>query len=229
VVRERPTVVSILAIANIVLGGLGLLCGLGGMASAALHSLASHSPGMPSLHDPVQAVQVQLIRQFPNLYWIEGAVSASMCVLAVVLIVAGVGLLYVQAWARWLAIGYGLVTLLVQVSYAVYKLGLVLPASEHFLQNALRQPGSSYPPGFLTGFRVGFMGVLAVQLLFFVGHVALLLIVLSLPSVAAAFAGRRARRFRKEDDRLADGDDGEDERRRPSRNPDDAGRYRGRP
>ena len=84
---ERPASVTVFGILNIVLGGLGMLC----MPVGLIAILA-----MPHVGNPAALPKVWLLFS-----------SAIGFVCTVLLIAAGIGLLYLKAWARVLCLGYG--------------------------------------------------------------------------------------------------------------------------
>lgn len=87
--RVRPTPVTVFGILNIVFGGLGLLCTP--LAIAALW--IPQQPGMSQLGPAMMA------------YTIVGYIVGFFC--AILLLAAGIGLLYQKRWARQCSYGYG--------------------------------------------------------------------------------------------------------------------------
>jgi hypothetical protein len=135
-------------------------------------------------------------------------------VLAVVLIIAGVGLLGMHPWARWLCVAYGVLTILVGVSSLVVQLAYLNPAMEQWnrdlQENVLRAnqgkggvvvtpaPQTPQSPAMNSASSV-------VYSLIGMGYAVGLMVVMFLPNVSAAFARRNSQTYDDYDDRFEDG------------------------
>jgi hypothetical protein len=135
--------------------------------------------------------------------------------LSVVLLVDGIGLLFYQPWARFVAIGYGVLSILYQASWLLYAILCILPLQLAFY-NAL-PAGGAQAPGPDIGGRAGAACGDILPVLGLI-YPAIVLVVMLLPSVAAAFQsgrtaddleGRRGRRKRRQR-RDYDDDDADD-------------------
>src|SRR5262245_33118689 len=96
--RQRPGVVTTFGILNIVFGVLGIVCTIcGGVALFGVMALASNLPknefNFPPFPDKVKSLTV-----------VDMALGT---VMAIALIVAGIGLLGMKPWARLLSLAYG--------------------------------------------------------------------------------------------------------------------------
>jgi hypothetical protein len=181
--KQRPVSVLVLAILNIVIGTLSLVCG----TCAAVANSAITSLPFPS--GPVESLPTYLARVLPGWQAIEVGRGLALLLLGVILIVAAIGLLMVQGWGRWLSVGYALVTLVLHSGYLTYELGFVMPALDRWQEKVREQShGSpaSQPQMTQASTRVGIAMAGALYLV----HATALLIVLFLPHVAAAFRRR---------------------------------------
>jgi beta-lactamase regulating signal transducer with metallopeptidase domain len=110
--------------------------------------------------------------------------------MAVLLIIAGIGLLRLRPWARWLCIGYSIVTILSTVANTVYAILVVNPAVSQSLaefpekmsgpKGAGAPPMPMMTPGMNTTLSI-FGAIIGMT------YAIVLLVVLFLPHVSAAF------------------------------------------
>jgi hypothetical protein len=149
-----------MAILNMVVGGLLLICdfiatiGLGTAQGRALALMHEHVPGY-------MAVNVtELLFLF---------------LLAIVIVIAGIGLLLMQPWARWASMCWAISIVLCQVASSIYELVIVSPASP------------------TNGIGSALFGIMFACLL--IVYAIALVIVMWLPSVSAAFAGQGKRTY----------------------------------
>jgi hypothetical protein len=217
--RERPPAVLVMAILNLVLGGLGilgtLLCGgVGPLFAAVLSEQAVADP----LGNPYTAVEKQL----PG--YIAFAIGSLVLnlLLSILLVIAGLGLLRMESWARRLCIGYGMASLVVTLAGLVFTLAYVNPAVARWQrerdEQVLRQQQQqgnvlAGRPG--VGASLGspsWMNNLPAlgSALFSMAYATALLVVMFLPDVSDAFAGRPRRPRVSEDE-----DEGDDIAGRP--------------
>src|SRR5262249_3709340 len=118
-------------------------------------------------------------------------------------IVAGIGLLSMHNWARWLCVGYAVLAILLHCGYTVYEQAILLPAQEEWgSQIAVQQPAqpAGFQQGFSTGYQAGARVGAILRPALFIFHAFPLLPVMLLPNVGAAFA-RRTRRRLDDDER----------------------------
>jgi hypothetical protein len=191
--RQRPTLITVVAILNIVFGGLGTLCGLYSVAQAVSNAAMSRDVAQGSFGNPAAELMVRLDQRLPYHWAIETALPVVTMLLAVALILAGVGLLRTRPWARRLCLAYGVLMTLVQITYMTYQIGFVLPVTEESIFASIQQTsgGKPPPPGFLTGMRASvrgaFIGGVAVVAGFYLSYALGLLMFMLFPVVAAAF------------------------------------------
>jgi hypothetical protein len=215
--RRHPAVIT-MAVINIVFGGLSILCGGCGLALHAGLQAAGNAPGARGGPDQLGELVKFLNKECPGYLVMEVGRSTGVMVLGLVLVLAGVGLLYLQSWARWTTIAYAVLAILLHLIYGVYETAVVVPARTRFQATHVVPFGQMPPPGYQEGQQVGAMvGVWGVIILAVV-HGAANLIVLLLPGVGAAFAGRGTRR-RREEEYEEDEEDYDDRRPRRRRRP----------
>jgi hypothetical protein len=177
--RKRPTAVLVIAIFHFILGGC---CGAAGIFQLAggQQMLAKLQAGANKQQTDIQdRLQRGIEQRFPAFKTLERAEAASAVVLAVILLIAGIGLLAMQPWARWLSIAYGVLGILRTVADLLLAIVFVLPA----VQAASREIPGVPPEAVQIGGLVGMLGSGCANLVYPV----VVLIVMLLPGVAAAF------------------------------------------
>lgn len=196
--RQRTTPILVLAILHLVGGGLGLilsLCGCGGLLmSSAVGSFKPPTlparPGQPPPPPPPPSyneVMKYMDAHVPGYRaFMIGSLALSF-LLDIMLISGGIGLLSVQPWARWLSLGYAPLSILSRVVGFVYQLVWVLPATKAVYAKSMATTGFSSLLTATSGIS------LFVSLLFIIYPITVLVILL-LPSTAAAFRGERPAR-----------------------------------
>jgi hypothetical protein len=199
--RQRPTAVLVLAILNLVFGGLGLaseLCCLGGL-------------GWLKIIGPAQNGSLAALFQTVPSYLTFAVVQHVLgLILSALLLVSGLGLLGLRNWARWLAIGYSLASVFVQVYALVVQVFHFDPLIERYLMNS---SAKGTPIDAIAGTQGNVVSQIA-GAFFGVIYPIVLLVLLFLPGVVRAFsrqeptdaaptpgptASRRPRRPRDED------------------------------
>jgi hypothetical protein len=211
--RDRPTVVLVMAILNFVLGGLGLcgmLCLAGGIGlfAAAAGNAPPPPPGQPDFREMVEA-----FKSVPGYIPFMIASLVVGLVVLIALIVSGFGLLSMRPWARWICIVYGVYAILSALVGLVYNLAVVGPALEEYA----RQHGPAAADS--TGMNNPIMNVFST--LIGMAYGIALLIVMFLPHVSAAFAGKWRRPVLEMEDYYDEGYGAEDNEPRHGRRLDD--------
>ncbi|MCS6852150.1 MAG: hypothetical protein NZ700_13390 [Gemmataceae bacterium] len=186
--RKRPGVVVVMAILNLVFGVLGLIGGIcgGGLIVLILGGFSAMAKEM----DPQERAELtELISLFDQ--WsplLLGQITLGL-VLSVVLLVAGIGLLMMRPWGRWLSIFYAVAAIGLSVVGLVVTLTIVNPAVEKLQAEMMRREGRlEQHKGFAGVQRVtNIMSAVTGSLCSMV-YAVVLLVVMLLPSVSAAFA-----------------------------------------
>jgi len=190
--NRRPTSVLVIAILQLVFGGLGIVCGICGAVGSGFQDNPAFQGGGANNAD--QAKMKEAAKKFeektkeieekkaPGLHVYEVAAHVMGWVLSVAMIVSGLGLLKMQRWARGLAIVYAILSLLHKIVVAVYTLAFLNPAAQEALQQIPAEDRKVLET--ITNFTF-ILG----DVLIFVTMVypIIVLIVMLLPSVARAF------------------------------------------
>jgi hypothetical protein len=215
--RKRAAVLTVMGILNIVFGSLFLLCNL--CAGIGLVFLFGNT-GQGGLLGPAGNV----ISDMTNFMKTEvpafavltiGEVVANL-VLNVLLIIAGIGLLTVQSWGRVLSICYSILTIVIKIGSLIFTLAIVNPATERWQQDYLRRhPGIGGADAMGNNAFNSVSSVLGAVL--GMAYCVVLLIMMLLPSVSAALAGRG----RRDDYDLDRPEDEDEDLGRERRRPDD--------
>jgi hypothetical protein len=196
--RAVPTIVMVVAILQIFFGATGLLRHLcsGGMqlAGGARAFTPAGPQGVPQVD--TEAVLKARVPHYELLVYgglVLGLVSGTVC------LVSGLGLLRLRPWARWLAIGYACYFIISDLAGFIYAVTMIRPVMEEVIAEQAQQ--ANLPPQAATAFNIS-MKVASVApylTLVLLAYPILLLVVMFLPSVRAAFRGRPAVVERKDE------------------------------
>ncbi len=216
--RPRPTALTVIAILNLVFGGLGLVCfGISGVMQLTGGQRALTRLGTPEQQAQQQRqqfrheIEQQVNEQRVPLYRLYSRTNAVLNTLfSLALVASGIGLLCLQPWARWVAVGYACLSILLQVVVIVYTVAWMLPAEQEVMrrmppQNDQERMAYNIAQVAAPGCPCGMM--------LYPGAV---LLVMLLPSTGEAFRPprrqppRRPRR-RAEDEEDTDEDDPDDQ------------------
>jgi hypothetical protein len=185
---RRPAAVLVVAILNMFFGGmnlLGLLCALPSMAL--LVAIMPPVPGSDKnlFRDMYDAVN----ERFPFLYFLIGSTILTLLLNTGVL-TSGIGLWKMRIWARRMAIVCALAQIALVLITPIFQILWINPAmadwQEHF-HKTMAGPNAPPPP---TIFDSGMYNVISIfAALFGSIYPLIVLIILFLPHVRAAFAG----------------------------------------
>jgi hypothetical protein len=205
-----------MAILNMVMGGIILICGMCAGSDVAFLTAAGGTPGAGGA--PYGDMKAFLDKETPGWEAVLVGYAFMQLVLAVMLVAGGIGLLKMQSWARWLSVLYSAVALVLAIVFTVYAVAFVGPARVKYQErqmNLAAQPASTQ-----AGFQFGKTFGQSMNVILYgaipVIHAIILAIVMLLPAVGEAFAPPRRRRSREkdEDDLYDEDDDDRDGRRR---------------
>ncbi len=213
--RKRPTVLTVMGILNIVLGSLFLLCGLcGGVFLLAAFGGALDAKMFPGGVNPLSDMWNFMKAEVPGFAVFTIAEMVVSMVLSVTLVVAGIGLLGFRNWGRVLSILYGIVTIVVKVGSLVFAIAVVNPATARWQQDFQRRHGGAAGMGQQNmgdSYMNNISSVFGTAVSMTYGIV--LLIIMLLPTVSAAFA----RKYKADDYDVDRRDDEDDDLRRERR------------
>ncbi len=186
---ERPVSVTVLAVFHFILGGIGLLCGLCGLASQAAGPGAFTPAGANVDQNKVaeltrEAEQKAAAIPFWDVYRVGNQVL--YWGLSVALIVAGIGLLQMKPWGRYLSLAYAGFGLLHSGIDAYYLINYINPLLWQDLAGRL-----GADPRMTETLRNVYNAMAYATPVVEAVYPLVVLIVMLLPSVAAAFRGER--------------------------------------
>jgi hypothetical protein len=201
-IRKRPTPVLVIAILHLVGGTLLLLssaCGaaMQGIAAGMQPGAGPGGPGMISQ----QQMQAELEKQIPGYTAVTYAQMGGDFLFGIVLVVAGIGLLSMQPWARLLSIIYAIFSILNHIFSLVYALAVVVPGTQAVLEKTFASDPNlkAALPG-MGGMMSGLMVFGVVVGALFIVYPITVLIVLTRRSVVAAFRGELPEAEREPED-----------------------------
>jgi len=188
--NERPVIVLVFAILNIVFGGLGIICSFcsGTSVGLAAGMMSAAGSTMPLTPIPSSLLTISIV---------EYAIGF---ILSAILTVSGIGLLGMNPWARRLSVAVSALGIAYALSWSTINIGYVNPAMQkwqtEFQEQLSReqrkqglQPTANVYQSFQSPAMNIAMNVLSAMLI--VGYAVALIVVMFLPHVSAAFAGRR--------------------------------------
>ena len=226
---KRPTSVLVIAIFHFIFGGFGLIGALAGLVIGILMIAQPKPPAgfVVASNPPTFADQTMyMVSNVP--FWKEASLGFAVLGLAlsIILLVAGIGLLSMKPWARFLSIGYAAASILLQCCSLFYTIAYVTPAQIAMYDQMPPAAGmagaqaQSIASISKTAISVGqFAGLLGLI------YPVIVLIVMSRPKVGAAFRGETM----DADDADEYEDDPRDRRGRREDEYDDDPRDRGEP
>jgi hypothetical protein len=181
VIQKRPPSITVFAILNLVFGGLGLLCNTCGVfslvANPVIQRMQPKAPGEPDMNALQRHMEAE-VPGFTLFQWTDVGVGL---ILNIVLLSGGLGLLKMNASARWTCVGYSICSILFRLGAMVYNIAFVNPAVSSWMETQ----GMPVPPMMrfaMTGGSI--FGALLVMT-----YAVVLLVFMLLPGTAKAFAG----------------------------------------
>jgi hypothetical protein len=186
---ERPVVVLVFAILNLVFGGITILSFLcGGIVVAFVFAALSRVPG----GTPITPLPSGLVTFFI-------AVFIYGFIMSIVLILSGIGLLNMRPWGRKTAIAYSIVTIAYTIIATVINITYAGPAMHKWqrdLQEEIKRDQQSKGIASRNVYDPSQSSVLdaassIVGAILGIAYAIALLVVMYLPHVSAAFAGKQ--------------------------------------
>lgn len=174
-IRRRSPAITVLGVANMVLGTLGILCACTNGGWMLFMSLVSENDADPLMKDLTEPWNF-MVRNVPGYLQIEIAMAIFHLAISILAIVSGVALLSLKNWGRVLAVLYGFTMILVEGAYLLFFFAFVNPV--------LKQ--GPHQDGLLGSGALDVVGSLIILI-----YATVLVIVLYLPAITAEFAGTR--------------------------------------
>jgi hypothetical protein len=186
--RSRPAAVQVIGILHLIIGGLGVLCLLG--------SLATAGGGMMAFQKAEQKKQMEEFQRALETKAPAYGAYKAVCeiiipmLLTAALIVGGIGLLQMKPWSRPLSIGYALTSMFHKLAVGVYSILFLLPIMSDLAKTMIPDDPNMNPQAraqavsiMETSMSVGMLASPCVSMIYPVA----VLIVMGLPSVRQAF------------------------------------------
>jgi hypothetical protein len=132
--QNKPTVLMVIAVLQLVFGGLGLVGSALQLAGGGTALATAKPPQAPGGHPTITAEELEnyLARKVPDYRLLMKAQAGASAVLCLLMLGSGVGLLFMQRWGRDVAIFYAVLSLLVTILSTVWMFTAVVPAMSAF-------------------------------------------------------------------------------------------------
>jgi hypothetical protein len=198
--KKNSGLLVTLGVLHLVGGGLGLI-----VTTCSGVGLAVNQAARPTLAagDLGSQIRGHLIGTVPGFEAVEFAGVAVGLLFDLALLAGGIGLLLRQAWARYLSLGYAVLSILWKLFFFGYYALVVYPPMKAFLDQQAANMPPAQQAGFSFGVTFGFFGAVCFQSLFIAYPIVVLCLLLR-PSAARLFEpagdGRRYREDEWEED-----------------------------
>lgn len=229
--RSKPPVLIIVGVLNLIIGISCLCCMSFAMIGTLMQDAAvGAQPGQGAAgNNPFEKIAEQakeqedfIAKEVPGYKAMQIGVIVIAMLFAIGLLISSIGLFMGQSWGRWMCILVCLFMMLVGVGNAVWRVAMVLPAQQKFMD---QQVAAGKMPGNQGAFNVGRFGAVGADLLWSVGYPILAIGLLMTPAVRDYFSNK-GRREDDDFDRRGDYDDDYDDRPRRRRDDDYDDRFR---
>lgn len=189
-VRTRPTLILVMAILSIVFGSIWTLVWFcTGILAVAVYYIQLPQPG--GTGNPARELSDLLMKEVPAYLPVEVTHYVLGFVLGVLLILSGIGLLRMRVWARWTAIAVSAVMIVWHCVHFVFQWIYVNPVVARWTEELMRKQPQGTPNFAAFSTNPAFQVVVGVgTLLFTIGYPIVLLVIMLLPRVGAAFANQ---------------------------------------
>jgi hypothetical protein len=191
---RRPALVTWVAVFHLIFGGLFLLCGVG-VGVTQLTGVGKQGGPPPAGEPPAQKEWREYREQYRQRLeeadpWVKTLdpvhASISLLLLPLLLVVAGVGLLMMRKWGWWASVAFGVLCLLVQIYYILFTLLYVFPTGGRVVEELLPDYPTLAGAAPLLRLMPALNAVLSALIML---YPAVVLLIMMLPSVRAAFRG----------------------------------------
>jgi hypothetical protein len=157
--KKKPTVVIVLGILHIVFGSLSILCNLcnaGGVAILYFGAMALYNSAPPEGQRELEVIWRSFQDRVPGLIAVVCIDTIGSMLLGLMLLIAGIGLLGVKVWARYLSLAWAVLRVLFLTAMLLYNIVYLQPGIERFskdmekamddIQRRQQRPGQPPPP-----------------------------------------------------------------------------------
>jgi hypothetical protein len=187
---NRPTMVLVVGILQIVFGAMGLMCDLvGGVTLATTGGTGQFNMGgnTPQARRQVEMQQhMERVREEKEPYYKQVAFAnlGVSVTLSLMMLLSGIGLVRVEAWGRSLGIGYAVLSLLTKVLTVLYAAAFTVPAMQEVARTLPRQTQEEQ----IMATTIGATSYIALGIpLLLAVYPAVILFLLCRPAVVEAF------------------------------------------
>jgi hypothetical protein len=190
-----PAAATVIAVLQLVFGGLGLCAALVNLTDLPQQLAAINEKNLqnlpPAQRPPSQADLEKIIeKHVPNYQAIQKVSLGASAVLCVLMLLSGLGLLSGRPWGRALTIAYAVLSVLYTVVSLVFSAVVVIPAMSEAGKDLANQGG---PQAQLMAQAIQFGAVFALVIgALFVIYPIIVLVIMLLPSVRVAYGGAPA-------------------------------------
>ena len=195
--KKRPTSLTVFAILNLVFGGLGMfcnLCGVAGLVATPALEKMQKDQGAKGGFDTLE-LQKHMEARIPGYAILQWSQVGIGVILSLILILGGIGLLRMQPSARWLCVGYSIISIIYHLSYMIYTIIIVNPEIDEWLtKQGVQLPSGLFTAGSVAGAIIGMT------------YAVVLLIFMMIPSTGKALAANNADEFGRGTDDYYDPD-----------------------
>lgn len=181
--RKRPAGVLVIAIFHFIFGAGGLCVGIIQVTGAGKQFNKLAAAGDPRQADLQDRIEEEMAKRIPGFTTYEIVNAIETLIMALVLIVSGVGLLNMQAWARYLSITYAVLGIVFTIAGLIFSFLFIMPAMKPIFQEVARNEPPEVANMMETFASVAMVGAGCCGLIYPVA----VLIVMLLPSVSSAF------------------------------------------
>jgi hypothetical protein len=191
--QKKPTAVVVIAILQLLFGVLSL-CGPILQLSGAQKAISSATqvqppPGQPNFNQA--ELEKRMEEKVPSYKAMATGDAVTGLVLALMMIGSGVGLLQLQSWGRRLAMVYAVLSILTHLVGLILAFAVVLPAMSDFFKEFAAEAGGKDAAMMAQVMQ----GAVVIAMIFsglVIVYPIIVIIVMLLPSVRAAFGGEAA-------------------------------------
>jgi hypothetical protein len=130
---QRPTSITVLAVFHFIFGGVGMLCNLCDAATHAGNSAKLFGAAPDAEEEEIEEI---MNRKAPNFQRVAIGDTILSLLASGALIAAGIGLLLMKSWARYVSLGWAAIIVLEKICVAAYFVIAGFPALTEMMHAA---------------------------------------------------------------------------------------------